>query len=40
MRAIEAETFSGYDRLRQIELPKPQPVGLPRVPGARRPDSA
>jgi NADPH2:quinone reductase len=26
MRAIEAETFSGYDRLRQIELPKPQPA--------------
>jgi NADPH:quinone reductase len=25
MRAIEAETFSGYDGLRQIELPKPQP---------------
>jgi NADPH2:quinone reductase len=24
MRAIEAETFSGYDGLRQIELPKPQ----------------
>lgn len=26
MRAIEAETFSGYDGLRQIELPKPQPT--------------
>ena len=26
MRAIEAETFSGYRGLRQIELPKPQPV--------------
>jgi NADPH:quinone reductase-like Zn-dependent oxidoreductase len=26
MRAIEAETFSGYDGLRQIELPKPQPA--------------
>ncbi|SOE97031.1 hypothetical protein SAMN05414139_10082 [Burkholderia sp. D7] len=26
MRAIEAKTFSGYDGLRQIELPKPQPV--------------
>ena len=24
MRAIEAETFSGYGGLRQIELPKPQ----------------
>jgi NADPH:quinone reductase len=24
MRAIEAETFSGYDGLRQIQLPKPQ----------------
>src|SRR5580700_1451050 len=27
MRAIEAETFSGYGGLRQVELPKPQPVG-------------
>jgi NADPH:quinone reductase-like Zn-dependent oxidoreductase len=26
MRAIEAETFSGYGGLRQTELPKPQPV--------------
>jgi NADPH:quinone reductase len=26
MRAIEAKTFSGYDGLRQIELPKPQPA--------------
>jgi NADPH2:quinone reductase len=26
MRAIEAETFSGYGGLRQVELPKPQPV--------------
>ncbi|MFM0080486.1 quinone oxidoreductase family protein [Paraburkholderia sediminicola] len=26
MRVIEAETFSGYDALRQIELPKPQPA--------------
>ncbi|MHC8381090.1 quinone oxidoreductase family protein [Pseudomonas sp. LB3P14] len=26
MRAIEAETFSGYDGLRQVELPKPQPA--------------
>src|SRR5580700_6503131 len=26
MRAIEAETFSGYGALRQIELPKPQPA--------------
>jgi NADPH2:quinone reductase len=26
MRAIEAETFSGYGGLRQIELPKPQPT--------------
>jgi NADPH:quinone reductase len=26
MRAIEAETFSGYAGLRQIELPKPPPV--------------
>jgi len=26
MRAIEAETFSGYDGLRQTELPKPQPA--------------
>jgi NADPH2:quinone reductase len=26
MRVIEAETFLGYDRLRQIELPKPQPA--------------
>src|SRR6202048_4404313 len=26
MRAIEAETFTGYGGLRQIELPKPQPA--------------
>jgi NADPH:quinone reductase len=26
VRAIEAKTFSGYDGLRQIELPKPQPA--------------
>ncbi len=26
MRAIEAQTFSGYGGLRQIELPKPQPA--------------
>jgi NADPH:quinone reductase-like Zn-dependent oxidoreductase len=26
MRAIEAETFSGYSGLRQIELPTPQPA--------------
>src|SRR5271168_1186746 len=26
MRAIEANTFSGYGGLRQIELPKPQPA--------------
>src|SRR5882757_1650357 len=26
MRAIEAKTFSGYDGLRQVELPKPQPA--------------
>src|SRR5689334_11956356 len=26
MRAIEAETFSGYSGLRQVELPKPQPA--------------
>ena len=26
MRAIEAETFFGYDGLRQIELPKPPPA--------------
>src|SRR6202035_267086 len=26
MRAIEAKTFSGYDGLRQTELPKPQPA--------------
>jgi NADPH:quinone reductase len=26
MRAMEAETFSGYGALRQIELPKPQPT--------------
>jgi NADPH:quinone reductase-like Zn-dependent oxidoreductase len=26
MRAIEAETFSGYGGLRQIELPKPKPA--------------
>jgi NADPH:quinone reductase len=26
MRAIEAETFSGYGGLRQIEMPKPQPA--------------
>src|SRR6267154_5678815 len=25
MRAIEAQTFSGYGGLRQVELPKPQP---------------
>ncbi len=27
MRAVEAEIFSGYGGLRQIELPKPQPAG-------------
>jgi NADPH2:quinone reductase len=26
MRVIEAETFSGYDGLRQIKLPRPQPA--------------
>src|ERR1700736_3242666 len=26
MRAIEAKIFSGYDGLRQVELPKPQPA--------------
>src|ERR1700686_4521964 len=26
MRAIEADTFSGYGGLQQIELPKPQPA--------------
>src|SRR5271156_5376066 len=26
MRAIQAETFSGYGGLRQIEIPKPQPA--------------
>src|SRR3984885_9132951 len=26
MRVIEANTFSGYGGLRQVELPKPQPV--------------
>lgn len=26
MRAIEAETFSGYGGLRQVELPKPEPA--------------
>src|SRR5207253_7563040 len=26
MRAIEAQTFSGYGGLRQVELPKPQPA--------------
>ena len=26
MRAIEANTFSGYGGLRQVELPKPQPA--------------
>jgi NADPH:quinone reductase len=26
MRAVEAETFSGYGGLRQVELPKPQPA--------------
>jgi len=26
MRAIEAETFTGYGGLRQIDLPKPQPA--------------
>src|ERR1700737_2435037 len=26
MRAIEANTFSGYGGLRQMELPKPQPA--------------
>ena len=26
MHAIEAETFSGYGGLRQVELPKPQPA--------------
>ena len=31
MRAIEAETFSGYGGLGQIELPKPQPA-KDRVP--------
>src|SRR5438445_5324981 len=29
MRAIEAQTFSGYGGLRQIELPKPQPAKSP-----------
>jgi NADPH:quinone reductase len=31
MRAIEAKTFSGYDGLRQMELPKPQPAKLAAV---------
>src|SRR6266436_2129931 len=31
MRAIEAQTFSGYGGLRQIELPKPQPAKSRRV---------
>jgi len=26
MRAIEAQTFSGYGGLRQVEVPKPQPA--------------
>ena len=26
MQAIEAETFTGYGGLQQIELPKPQPA--------------
>jgi NADPH2:quinone reductase len=26
MRAIEAEAFSGFGGLRQVELPKPQPA--------------
>ena len=26
MQAIEAKTFSGYDGLQQIELPKPKPA--------------
>src|ERR1700761_4320255 len=26
MRAMEAETFSGFGGLRQVELPKPQPA--------------
>jgi NADPH:quinone reductase len=26
MRAMQAETFSGYGGLRHIELPKPQPA--------------
>src|SRR6202046_4246661 len=26
MRAMQAETFSGYEGLREIELPKPQPA--------------
>ena len=26
MRAMEAETFSGYAGLRQVELPRPQPA--------------
>lgn len=37
MRAIEAETFSGYGGLRQVDLPKPQPAKdrvLVRVTGA------
>src|ERR1700704_5216193 len=40
MRAIEAETFSGYGGLRQVELPKPQPAkdrGLVRVTAAGGP---
>src|ERR1700682_2949025 len=37
MRAIEAKIFSGYDGLRQVELPKPRPAkdrGLVRVTAA------
>src|SRR3989442_5865738 len=39
MRAIEAQTFSGYGGLRQVELPKAQPAKsrvLVRVAAARR----
>jgi hypothetical protein len=36
MRAIEAKTFSGYGRLQQIELAKPQPAKDKVLVGSRR----
>jgi hypothetical protein len=40
MRAIEAETFSSYGGLRQIEVPKPQPAKDRVHPEQSRPRAA